>query len=370
MTVSPRVTVLMSVHDGAPFVGRAVESILHQTFSDFELLVVNDGSRDMTPQILESYRDPRIRILDNANNVGLTRSLNIGLRAARGKLIARQDADDVSFPERLARQVDAFDEFPEAVLIGAQAYEIDARGRHFDTLEWRKCISPIAIKWQIMFENPFVHTSVMFSRDVVLEEFRGYDESFRSNQDFELWSRMVRRHSSRNLKEALVALRSRTKSISRSYDIAAIRRVRAVFLENRAHILQRAIEQDEGLDIVVAAFFPRTCAAVRDLRPLMKPLHEMIARFDSLHVAASGDPEIRIYRATLLSRIARMTAPDAPAGLWETLKTAREFDTDVFRRAVGAVVVRLLAGKLVRRPHGTATLGSTEQEASSRCLRP
>src|SRR2546425_11594525 len=102
---APRVTVLMSVCNAAPFIAEATESILGQSFGDFELLVIDDGSTDGSADIVAGYADPRVRIIRNGRNVGLTRSLNHGLAAARGELIARQDADDVARRERLARQV-------------------------------------------------------------------------------------------------------------------------------------------------------------------------------------------------------------------------------------------------------------------------
>jgi glycosyltransferase involved in cell wall biosynthesis len=101
--LSPKVSVVLAVYNGAQYVDQAVDSILAQTFTDFELVIVNDGSTDQTPHILATYQDPRIVIVDNAQNLGLTKSLNRGIRASCGELIARQDADDASLPDRLAR---------------------------------------------------------------------------------------------------------------------------------------------------------------------------------------------------------------------------------------------------------------------------
>ena len=100
-----RVTVLMPVYNAELFLSEAIESILRQTWSDFEYLIINDGSTDNSRKIISSFRDPRIRLVDNPSNLGLTKSLNKGLELAEGEYIARQDADDISHPKRLERQV-------------------------------------------------------------------------------------------------------------------------------------------------------------------------------------------------------------------------------------------------------------------------
>ncbi len=124
----PKVTVLLPVYNGARFLRQAIDSVLSQTWKDFELLVVNDGSTDGTAAILESYSDPRIRILSNVQNIGLTLSLNKGLQSARGEYIARIDADDIALPIRLEKQVSYLDQHPEVGLVATGVKVIDERG--------------------------------------------------------------------------------------------------------------------------------------------------------------------------------------------------------------------------------------------------
>ena len=102
---NPKVAVLMSVYNGEKYLREAINSILSQTFNDFEFLIINDGSTDGTADILKSYTDSRIKIINNEKNIGLTKSLNKGLKIAKGEYIARQDADDISMPERLKEEV-------------------------------------------------------------------------------------------------------------------------------------------------------------------------------------------------------------------------------------------------------------------------
>src|SRR5581483_9504087 len=115
----PIVTVLMSVYNGERYLREAIESILVQTWQDFELVCINDGSTDQSREIVLSFNDPRIRLVDNEQNLGLAKSLNKGLMLARGNLIARQDADDISEPDRLLKQVAFLEQWSEIVLVGS-----------------------------------------------------------------------------------------------------------------------------------------------------------------------------------------------------------------------------------------------------------
>src|SRR6185369_16123832 len=149
-----------------------------------------------------SFRDSRLRVIENGRNLGLTASLNRGLREARAPLIARQDADDLSAPDRLALQAAEMARRPELALLGTQADVIDARGRRAGSLA-RSCEHD-SIRWELLFDNAFVHSSVMFRREVVLGELGGYDLGHGYGEDFALWSRLVRTHLSANLDRVLV----------------------------------------------------------------------------------------------------------------------------------------------------------------------
>ena len=248
MTV-PRVTVLMAVHNGARHLREAVDSILAQTFLDFEFLIVDDGSTDESAAILASYADPRIVMLRNATNVGLTKSLNIGLNAARGELVARQDADDRSYPERLARQVAFLDVHPEIAVVGAQARIIDADGHQLPAGE-RKPLDAESIRFALLFSNPIVHTAATFRRKLV----DAYDERFVTSQDVELWSRLAENHPLANLPERLVDLRVHAQSVSATrYTRGNVRHIEDVLAAN----LRRFLGTDD-----VARDWPRVWNAI------------------------------------------------------------------------------------------------------------
>src|SRR4030067_2908226 len=119
---APIISVIMPVHNGETFLREAIDSVLNQTFTDYEFIIIDDASKDTTADIIKSYTDPRINYIKNDNNFGVTRSLNIGLKLARGKYIARMDHDDVSLPERLETQAAFLNQHPEIVACNSFAY--------------------------------------------------------------------------------------------------------------------------------------------------------------------------------------------------------------------------------------------------------
>jgi glycosyltransferase involved in cell wall biosynthesis len=186
----PAITVLMSVYNGEKFVGMAVESILNQSYQDFEFIIIDDGSTDSTPRILVDYKnkDNRIKILTHKNK-GLTRSLNIGASLSKGEFIARQDADDMSMPDRLEKQIAFLKTHTDFAVIGACAVCTDGQGKVVTTSENNKYGT--VIKVDVSKQNPIPHSSAMFRKDV-FNLCNGYDESFRVAQDFDLWNRMAK----------------------------------------------------------------------------------------------------------------------------------------------------------------------------------
>lgn len=211
----PKVSVIMAVYNGERHVREAIDSILCQTFEDFEFLIINDGSTNGTREVVLSYGDARIRLVDNEKNNGQTRSLNRGLRLARGQFVARQDADDISEPERLANQVAFLEKRSEVALLGSWYKEVDTEGKLIACrrlpCDWTN------IRWSLLFYCPFVHTSVMMRKSVVLGQIGFYNEAFEYSQDFELWCRIARRLPVANLAECLVRFRINPSSMTATY---------------------------------------------------------------------------------------------------------------------------------------------------------
>ena len=185
----PKVTVLMPAYNGEKYLREAVDSILNQTFTEFEFLIIDDGSTDKTWQILQEYAgmDQRIVLVQNDNNLGLAKSLNKGLGMAKGEYIARMDADDISLPERLAFQVAFLDENPNIGLVGSSVQLISTDG--FLGSVWRYPTIHSFILWSLFFHTPIAHSTVIF-RSTVIKRVGGYDYTLIANQDRDLWQRL------------------------------------------------------------------------------------------------------------------------------------------------------------------------------------
>lgn len=209
---APKVTVLLPVHNGERFIEAAVGSVLTQTFADFELLVIDDGSTDRTPELLRSFTDPRLRIEKNPENLRLIRSLNRGLELARGEYIARMDADDICFPERLEKQVAFLDANREIGVVGSEIviFEND------HTQGYRHAPIPLTteqIRWELLRISCLYHPTVMI-RHSVFETVAPYNPEYAHCEDYELWLRVSRAHGLANLPFPLLYYRRHASSIS------------------------------------------------------------------------------------------------------------------------------------------------------------
>jgi glycosyltransferase involved in cell wall biosynthesis len=367
---APAVTVLMSVFNGQAHVGMAVRSILGQTFRDFELLVIDDGSTDDTAAIVNAFEDPRIRLIRNPRNIGLTRSLNRGLALARGAVVARQDADDVSHPARLQRQMVALDRRFNIALIGAQTRVIDSDGRLAGSSLFLHPTCARAITWHLMFDNAFAHSTTIFRRRIVWDTLGGYDESFRTNQDFELWSRVTERHDAANLPEVLVDFRVSDGQVSRRYSADGLARARTVMARNLARSLALPEFCDAWLDAWIPATNPRVFPDVPNAARIPALLRRFHRRFLELHpdVDRQGPEgeEIRQQVVTMLTRASVLTmARNAPASA-RLLAAAFSVAPLKAARTVG----QYAAGWVVRRSVGAKRARSTADHRVPRRASP
>ncbi len=205
MPTTPIVSVLLPVYNGQPYLEKAVQSILGQTFEDFEFIIINDGSADGSKAVLERFadRDDRIRLVHQENQ-GLVPSLNRGLSMAKGRYIARMDADDISLPERLEHQVQFLDSNPEVGVVGTQHVWIGADGEvtHRPSLP----TDPSFIAWRLLFVTCIVHPSVLARRSL-LRRLEGYAEWAEYGEDYELWTRAVLESKFANLPQILLKYR-------------------------------------------------------------------------------------------------------------------------------------------------------------------
>ena len=209
---APAVSVVMSVYNGEEYLREAVESVLGQTFGDFEFLIVDDGSKDGTGEILAEYarRDGRVRVIAQENQ-GRVPSLNRGLREAKAGLIARMDADDVALPERFAKQVKFLRAHEEVGLLGGAVMMIGPDGRDlgvFAPPTGDRELRETMLKW-----NPFRHPAIVMRRDVA-QAVGGYRKALLDTDDYDLWFRIAEREKIANLRDVILRYRMHPKQVS------------------------------------------------------------------------------------------------------------------------------------------------------------
>ena len=201
----PLVSVALATRDAGAYLPVAVRSILRQTLGDLELIVVDDGSTDETVEVLDAIADARLVVLRNETSLGLAASLNRALEMARGRYVARLDADDVALPGRLNRQLEAITSRPGLAVLGSGILELDDAGR-VGRLHQLPAGS-VAVRWHALFRTPFFHPSVLLDRELLDEHGLRYDETVGAAQDFELWTRVLAVADGANLCEPLVLRR-------------------------------------------------------------------------------------------------------------------------------------------------------------------
>lgn len=206
MTQSPFISVILPVYNCEKFVSDAVQSVLNQTFSDFELLIIDDCSTDATVSIIQSFSDERINLIIKEKNSGYTDSLNYAISIAKGNYIARMDGDDVCLPTRFQKQIEAMESNEDVILCGTAIQIIDS-----DKI-LKHPTNHDDIKVKLCFSNAFFHPSVMFRKEV-FAQFQ-YDKKFEPAEDYDLWTRLVFKGKVMNIDEVLLKYRVHQNQIS------------------------------------------------------------------------------------------------------------------------------------------------------------
>lgn len=290
----PRITVLIATYNDERFIGAAIDSVLAQTFTDFELVIVDDASTDGTPAILEAYRDPRLRLIRNPVNLGPGGARNRGLAAITTEYVAQLDGDDVCLPRRLEQQVRYLDEHPEVAAVGAQAHLIDVRGRIIG--EFRRPVTELGIRWCGVFQSPMVHSSAAYRRAIV-QELGGYEEHYAIIEDFDLWSRLAKKHQIHNLDAVLVEYRAHATSMTGTPGHPS----RAGHVERKTSKILANLRDVLGAEDI-SAHSVRCWVALQsdaDVREALSMIEQAAARFRSRY--GENDDSVA-HQATMLLR--------------------------------------------------------------------
>jgi len=216
---APRVSVVMPVYNGMPYLPGALDSILRQTFHNFEFIVIDDGSTDDTAEVLAACaaRDRRLRVLTMAQNRGIIAALNSGLEAACGEFIARMDADDVALPERLERQVAFLDAHADHVVVGSSCSFIDTVGRvTFRDTYWRE-IAHWELEWIAHFFSAMMHPTAMFRAAPVHDNALRYQDRCRHAEDMDFFARLLMQGKGAVLREPLLQVRRLDRGLTKSF---------------------------------------------------------------------------------------------------------------------------------------------------------
>jgi len=244
----PRVSVVLAVHNGARHLGVAIDSVLRQTLDDLELIVVDDGSTDATEEVLGSYRDRRMTVV-RQEWCGQARSLNRGIALCRAPYVARVDADDVSRPARLEKQVEFLDQHPDVGVLGTGVTVVDEGGRRLRDYRYPADHETLAARL-LRFENPLPHTTLMFRMDVI-RELGGYEIAFPKAQDFDLLLRAIERYRVASIPEPLCELRLLMDSAT--FEGGNAEQLRWGLLA----YLRARVRRHEGADLLGAPDWPR-----------------------------------------------------------------------------------------------------------------
>lgn len=210
---NPKISVVMATYNGEKYIKPAIDSILNQTFSDFEFLIVDDCSSDLTSVILDQYQnqDLRVKVITNSQNLKQTKSLNRALEVASGRYIARMDDDDIADLGRLEKQFQFMEQNPDLALCGSLGWVIDENGQRIQ--DKNLAVGRERIKQRLLFNNQFIHSS-LFIRKEILDREGFYNEKFVKAQDYELVLRLAGKYPVDNLSDRLIHWRLDMNSMS------------------------------------------------------------------------------------------------------------------------------------------------------------
>jgi glycosyltransferase involved in cell wall biosynthesis len=343
---APLVSVIIAVHNGERYLLAALDSVLRQSVTDLELLVVDDGSTDTTPAILEGVPDGRLRVLRSAERQGLAASLNRGLDEAAGRFVARLDADDVAFPRRLERQLARIRSGSPVAVLGSSVMELDDAGRP-RRLHGMPA-GPAAVRWAALFSSPFFHPTVLVDRDVLDRHGLRYDPLKLESEDYDLWARLLALADGDNLSEPLVLYRvhagqasHRRRDLQRGFQREiALREIARVAPELSPERVELAWRVGAGTAIEAERLEDAAAAYVGLLHAFERSLQQSVAKS-----GADSGPA----RQTAARALARAALGAERGARVRLLRTAARIDPSLPARAAGGRIRRRAQTRTARR---------------------
>ena len=273
-----KITVLLPVYNGEKYLAEAIESILNQTYKNFEFLIINDGSTDSSVKIIESYNDPRIRLIHNEKNIRIISTLNKGIHLARGEYIARMDCDDISLSNRLEMQVAYLDKHSEVGILGGGVQIIDEKKNIIS--ESIRPLTHFQNKWKLLFGTTLLHPTVMYRKHLIAEH-GGYSHDFIHCEDYDLWSRLCESAVINQIPDVLLLLRKHDHNIGVLYKDISSENFIKISIQNILNLSSKYLDFNKVSQVI--RWFHGEKLAINQQRNICKTLLAIYFQFISIY---------------------------------------------------------------------------------------
>lgn len=291
----PKISVVMPAYNAEKYIGEAIDSILNQTFTDFEFIIINDGSTDRTKEIILEYDDSRIVLLENEKNSGIVVTLNKGLDAAKGEYIARMDADDIAVPERLKIQVEYMDKHLEVGVLGAGIRifgdDIEPYDRVFTT-------NPEQLKSELIFNSCVAHPTVMIRKAVLDSEHFRYDKNYAGAEDYVLWWGLSQKAKIATVPDILHHYRIHRNQITQDKS-EKYQKMMYELMKCRLHDMQVEVSEDEKQALFMYCIGKFQEYSVRSIRNFLDVLSKILLVNKQMHMFQKKPLQLVLGRAVI-----------------------------------------------------------------------
>jgi len=275
----PLLSVIMPVYNAEQFVAQAIGSILHQTYDNLELIIVDDGSSDNSVNVIQSFKDDRIKLYRNDGNHGIVYSRNKGLKLAKGDYIGMFDADDVAYPEKFEEQIAFFGQHNDYGMVGSWAKFIDEQGKQVPG-RWKLRASPEMIPAIMLFQNYFLQSAVLYRKECISKY--SFREGFDILEDYLIWIEITRDFKAWNLQKYLVNYRIHDDGVTKKYSEEKLEKEKKVFWKQLMNLGIDATEHELDLHLLIRNEKPVT--EINTLKSIEKWLLKIIVRNEDMGV--------------------------------------------------------------------------------------